>query len=228
MEIYRAAVMGLAGKKIVVKEFKSPNNRLAEHVVIMYLWGEYGLEADGLLDLFFKSSPPELAAHMLEFIGRDTWREKKPNPKIRDRMKDLWDWRLRCVGGPANMPKQELAAFGWWFAGAQFDTGWAFEQLEQVLKRTPIEHCTVQVFERMNEVFPDYPHQTLRCLRLFADVSDDPWLFRVAQKEKGAWSLLEQAIKTGDAAIREEAEDIIHLLGSKGYLEYRELLGRTG
>ena len=29
-----------------------------------------------------------------------------------------------------------------------------------------------------------------------------------------------------DPAIRDQAEEIVHLLGSKGYLEYRELLGR--
>lgn len=30
-----------------------------------------------------------------------------------------------------------------------------------------------------------------------------------------------------DGVIRDEAEEIIHLLGSKGYLEYRDLLKRN-
>jgi hypothetical protein len=29
-----------------------------------------------------------------------------------------------------------------------------------------------------------------------------------------------------DAGIRDQTEEIVHLLGSKGYLEYRELLRR--
>ena len=76
-------------------------------------------------------------------------------------------------------------------------------------------------------MFSSFPRESLRCLRLFVDQNDDQWFFMRAGKDKGAWKLLEQAMASADAGIREAAEEIVHLLGSKGYLEYRELLGMS-
>ena len=44
----------------------------------------------------------------------------------------------------------------------------------------------------------------------------------------GAWTIWAQGVAAVDPAIREQAEEIVHLLVSKGYLEYRELLGTKG
>jgi len=38
------------------------------------------------------------------------------------------------------------------------------------------------------------------------------------------WSILESALAMDDPVIRNAAEEIVHLLGSKGYMQYRELL----
>lgn len=76
----------------------------------------------------------------------------------------------------------------------------------------------------MSEVFGEYPAEPLRCLNLFMKKNDDLWFF--GHKEKGVWSILEQAMQHENPEIWKQAENIIHLLGSKGYLEYRELLKR--
>jgi len=62
---------------------------------------------------------------------------------------------------------------------------------------------------------------------VFVDRNGDPWFFRRTRDEKGVWTILEQAMGSQDGVIRDEAEEIIHLLGSKGYLEYRDLLKRN-
>jgi hypothetical protein len=224
MNIYREEALGLKGKQIGDKAYKSPETRLAEHVVLLYLWGEYGLEDNSLIDIFFKTAPSQLTAHAMDFIARDTYGAKVPVPAITERMKALWDWRVKRVGGPNKMSKEEMSAFGWWFASGQFDAAWAFRHLEETLKRTGIGRSNLQVFERMSVLFSGHPHEALRCLRLFIDRNDDPWFFRSPRKKEGARTLLEQAMNSTDAAIVEKAEEIIHLLGSKGYLEYRELL----
>ncbi|MCG2660205.1 MAG: hypothetical protein L6437_08180 [Kiritimatiellae bacterium] len=224
MSIYREEVLGFKGKQLGDKAYKSPETRMAEHVVLLYLWGEYGLEDNSLIDLFFKTAPSQLTAHALDFIARDTYGAKVPLSAITERMKALWDWRVERVGGPDKMPKEELSAFGWWFAGGQFDAAWAFKHLEETLKQTGISRSSMQVCERLSALFSGHPHESLRCLRLFIDRNADPWFFRRARKQKGAWTLLEQAMDSKDGAVRDEGEEIIHLLGSKGYLEYRELL----
>lgn len=224
MSVYREEVLALAGKQIGKNTYKSPETRLAEHVVSLYLWGEYGLEDNSLIDIFFKKALPPLTAHAMDFIGRDTCGAKVPVPAITERMKALWDWRIERVGGPDKMSKEELSSFGWWFAGGQFDTAWAFRELEETLTRTNISRSNLQVFERMSVLFSGHPHESLRCLRLFIDRNDDPWFFRSPRKKEGVRTLVEQAMNSKDEAVRNKAEEIIHLLGYKGYLEYRELL----
>jgi len=224
MDIYREEVLRRKGRQIGENTYKSPETRLAEHIVMMYLWGEYGLEDDSLIDLFFKTVPSQLTAHAMDFLGRDTCGVSASEPAMTEKMKALWEWRVKQAGGPANMPKEELSAFGWWFAGRQFDVAWTFRHLEETLKRTGVGRSKQQVFERMSTVFPNYPNESLRCLRLLAERNDDPWLFRGSRNQKEVWSLLEQAMKNTDDKVRDAAESIIHLLGSKGFLEYRGLL----
>ena len=120
------------------------------------------------------------------------------------------------------MPTKELSTFGWWFAGGRFDNQWAFKWLEEVMKRTGISRSNLFVFERMSKIFSEYSAESLRCLNLFMEKNDDPWFF--GHKEKGVWSVLEQGMQHENPEVREEAENIIHRLGAKGYLEYRELL----
>lgn len=224
MDIYREEVLRLKGKQIGGKMYKSPETRLAEHIVLLYLWGEYGLEDNSLIDMFFKIAPSQLTVHTMDFLGRDTHDAKTHEPVITERMKALWDWRVERVGGPDKMPNEELSAFGWWFAGGQFDAAWALSRLEETLKRTGVSRSSMQVCERLSALFSGHPREALRCLRLFIDKNADPWFFLRARKQQGAWTLLEQAMNSKDDAVRDKAEEIIHLLGSKGYLEYREML----
>ncbi len=224
MDIYREEILTLKGKAIGEDTHKSPETRLAEHVVVLYLSGECGLEHDSLIDLLFRIAPEEICAHTLDFIGRDTNRPEPPERIVLKKMKELWEWRVKQGGGIASMPRKELSTFGWWFAGGHFEDEWAFKWLEEVLKCTGISRSNLFVFERMSEVFADHPAESLRCLSLFMEKNDDPWFF--GHKEKGVWSILEQGVQHKDPNIHDQAEDIIQRLGAKGYLEYRELLKR--
>ena len=227
-EIYREEVLKLRGKDLGDKQSRTPEAHLVEHIVILHLWDDaHTLDEGGLVDLLFKNAPVQLTAHAMSFMARAACRQPPLEAKVRERMKALWEWRVRQVGGPDKMPKEELSGFGWWFACGAFDAGWAFGYLEAALKQTDIGHSRLQVFERLNEAFATHPQESLRCLRLFIDRNEDPWFCRGGRQQKGVWALLEQAIASSDSAIRDPAEDIVHLLGSKGYLEYRELL-KTG
>ncbi|OGV67196.1 MAG: hypothetical protein A2283_06120 [Lentisphaerae bacterium RIFOXYA12_FULL_48_11] len=228
VDIYHDEILALKDKKIDKDTYKSPETRLAEHIVILYLWGEYGLENDSMVNLFFKTAQVDLTAHALEFLGRDTYDSKEiTDPKIVQRLKDLWEWRVTQTGGVNKMPKQELSTFGWWFAGGEFDkdNAWAFKWLKETLERTGISDSNMYVFERMSEIFKDYPEESLCCLKLFMKRNDDAWFF--GDKEKGIWSILEQGIKHEKPEVREASENIIHSLGTKGHLEYRELLKKN-
>jgi len=127
------------------------------------------------------------------------------------------------------MEKPELSAFGWWFACGRFGADWTYRRLEQVLERTNVEQANLFVIQRMAATVAQYPSAALRCLRLFIEGTQDPWGLGSAgsgPKPDTPWYVLETCLAMDDPEIRERAEDIVHLLGSKGFLEYRELLRR--
>ncbi len=223
-DIYKQEVAGLAGKEVGGDEYRSPETRLAEHLMILCSSGCLGLEKDGLLDVFFRTAHHTLTAKALDSIGRDFQWQKEIPPEIVERFKTLWDWRLKMAGGIDKTPKDDLAAFGWWFSSGKCGDAWAYERLERVLERTDIPRPNMFAFDYMAKVFKDYPKQSLRCLRLFVDRNKDQWFF--GAKKEAVWNILEAALSMGDPEIKRSAEDIVHLLGSKGYFQYRELLGK--
>ncbi len=142
------------------------------------------------------------------------------------RLRALWEWRAEMCGGVERMPETELSAFGWWFSGGHFDPSWAYHTLEIILRRTDVSRSNLHVLEYMSEKFNDYPRESLRCIRLFMEKNDDHWFFVSSRKQKGLWTMLEQGLHHPDSDIRGESENIVHLLGSKGHLAFRELLAK--
>jgi len=223
-DIYREEIKALEGAQIGEKSRESPSERLAEHAVIIYLWEEHNLDGDTLINLFLSVAPPHLITHVMDFIGRDVFRSKEVDPGIIGRMQALWDWRVKRGCGYEKMNKDELAAFGWWFASEKFEPDWALRNLAETLKMTPINASNLQAVEYLSDLYSSYPAEVMRCLQLFVHVNSDPWFFVSSRKQKGVWTILDQGMVAEDAAIRDKAEEIVHLLGSKGHLEYRELL----
>ncbi len=78
----------------------------------------------------------------------------------------------------------------------------------------------------MNQVFKDHAKESLRCLRLFIENNDDPWFLQLHMKTD-VFEVLEQGVAHENLEICEAAVDIVHLLGSKGYFQYRALLKKT-
>ena len=225
--LYRGEVLALEGRKLDGDAYKLPEMRIAEHVALLFMWGKIGLEPDSLIDVLFRVAPHQVATHVMEYLGRCIYEANELTPEVAEKLKNLRDWRLRQIGGTDNLAKDELAAFGWWFATAQLDAPWALSHLEETLKLTEIKASNLQVMERLAGLFASYPSESLRCLRLFIDRNSDPWFFLSDRKQKGVWTILELGMVAADAAIRNQAEEIVHLLGFKGYLEYRELLRKV-
>lgn len=225
-KVYEEEVKKLSEPESDNKGDYSPKARLVEHLITLYVWGKVDLKKKGMMDTLFNKAMPELKAKAIDFVGRrQTGKSATDDKTILDKYIKLWQWREKMVGGIDKMPKEELSAFGWWFACGKFDDAWTFPRLEKVLEKTDIGHSNLYVFEHMAEIFNSYPEQSLKCLRLFMKVNRDAWFFYPHRKE-GVWQILEQGIQHDNSKIREESENIIHELGSQNHLEYRELLKR--
>lgn len=224
--IYREEVSFLKGISKKKGGHRDPEEKLVEHVVVIYAWGWDGLAPGSLVDLLFANASDDLKAHAISFVGRNLRSDADLGHEIVGRFKDFWEWRAAAVGGAERLPEKELGEFGWWFASGRCGEEWAFSNLEKVLARTGDLPGKTDVFEHVSKVFDGYPMQSLRCLKLFVEKNQEPWFFNL-ERRGGVWEILRKGMAQDNAEVRAATEEVINLLASKGYLQYRELLRRN-
>ena len=172
---------------------------------------------------FWQKASEALRAHALAFVGR-ALKQTGGNitEEIMERLKQLWEWHL-ATAKEAEQPtefEKEIAAFGWWFTSAKLDVGWALDQLSsslQLVHRTESMHL---VLEHLAETSIKYPLQSVNCLRVIAESNREGW--EIYASRNRIRKILEQGLQNPDAT--QEAERVIHYLGSRGFLDFRDLL----
>ena len=201
-----------------------PCRRLAEHLMVFYWRGKL---PDAMFQKFWANAPEKVRGHAIKFIGRTFYGEENGRtsenvpPEILGRMRSLWDSRINFAQEAVN-PKlhaTEINDFGWWFISKKFDDRWAMDQLLSVLKISKSVEPDHLVVERLAELVPQMPNDVVTALRLMVEGAKEPWT--VSSWRETGKDVLEKALQT-DA--RQSAEDLIHYLGSQGYLEFGELL----
>lgn len=244
MEGYRRAVEQLAPAEPdrlpgVRAEGRLQQESLAEHLVILY--GRGDLEATGqgaVLDLFFKRADPSLrrhahwaAAHSIRHRDEDGSEgpEFEVPPEVLDRFQALWESRVRQLPNDPSI-REELPAFGSWFAAARFDDDWALGQLESVLEQgrvgstEPLQY-EPGVMRRLAQLATAHPVRIARILRRIVDLT---------QEGMGAYGWLDEAreiiqvaVRSGDPNARTAVIGVLDRLGALGFRDVRELVGST-
>lgn len=209
----------------------APDQRLAEHLMILYWRGQISLvEQTGLLSLFYEKASPTLQSHAIEFIGRNLSRGKESvPPEIIDRLKILWDWRFTAIQS-AKSPvshSAELVAFSSWFSSGKFDNNWALPRLTQVLKileqAKPDRWPAIElVAERLAILAQSVPHQSVECLDLMVKAAREPWYIDTWKNH--ARTILSTGLQNPAPQTRELAEDLVNRLMALGHFEFRNLL----
>ena len=230
-EEYRHAIECLSISQTRRVGRDAPDQRLVEHLMILYWRGHIPLdEQTSLLSLFYEKASQTLHGHAREFIGRNLSQGKDPvPPEIIDRLKMLWDWRFAAVQkatSPASH-SAELISFSWWFSSGKFDDTWALPQLAQVLKL--LTHVEVDrwiadelVAERLAIIANDFPRESIECLALMVEAVKEPW--RIDSWKDHARTILSTGLQSFDTQTREEAEDLVNRLMALGHIEFRNLL----
>jgi len=182
-------------------------------------------DPDGLLARFYAKAPPKLRYWALDFVGTSLRNTKGAVPaEILQRLQKLWARRLEFVrtGGSSSPLKEELTAFGWWFASKKFPDSWSVDQVLQVLRIAGAIEPDHLVVERLAELSALLPAKAVECLALIVECDKDGWA--VLSWREHARNLLAQAIHSADQTARIRAIDLIHNLGARGYSEFRDLL----
>lgn len=201
-----------------------PNERLSEHMMTYYWWGDLNIDS-GLFDHFWASAPANIRAHALTYIGRSLYKTPEQIPRdVAKRLMELWEVRLAKASAADDIEEHvgEIAAFGWWFASGKLSQKWSMDQLREVISvigRVEAGHLVVQQLASLTERFPK---ESVALLAAMVETDKKGWglhLWGESAKE-----LLRQAIAAEDRGASKAARDLIHRLGARGFLEYRELL----
>ncbi|RMG26830.1 MAG: hypothetical protein D6724_00975 [Armatimonadetes bacterium] len=199
-----------------------PGERLGEHLMVMVGRGVLDwTDDDTLVQRFFENATTKDAAHAIAFVGRSLRDETSPVPnEVVDRFRRFWEQLADTV--PTDPPESIhiLRPFGWWFASGRFDAEWAFGQLDRVINISGGIEPDFVVMERVADLAGEHPARCLAVLKALVLRDDRGW--GVLGWKDTARIVLQVALAAD--ATRSDAEALIHQIGARGHLEFRDLL----
>ena len=219
---YETAVKSLRGDRKDKNEHGDPGSHVVEHVMVLYGRGLFRLgDPKSIFSTFWECAPDKLRTYAIEFIGRSLYDTKdQVPPAMLHRLRALWESRLSIAKREADVTAHgELRAFGWWFASGKFDDEWAVSQLYEVIKITGSIDPDHWVVERLAKLAAHMPEECVKCLELIVIHESTGW--GIYSWREAAKAILGKALHTEAAA---QAKRVINYLGSKGHLEFGELL----
>ena len=201
------------------------DERLAEHLMALYWWGELSLEEPkGLMTRFYALASYELTAHAMKFLGRCLRENTELPEEAVDRLKAFWMWRYTQITttGTSKHYVKELSKFGGWFASGHLDLAWSISQLLNVLKYTGKAEPDHLVIERLVEICELVPGQAVECLRLLIDGDKEGWL--LLGQQENVHQILSSAVTSADGHVRDVATEFINWLAARGNRDFLGLL----
>jgi len=219
-EQYNHAIDLIDTQRSEIRWLVDPDRRLAEHLMVFYWWGTIELD-DPLLFKFWEKAPDELRGHAIEFIGHALQRGKKPVPiDILKRFQKLWE---SCLAKAMESPEShinEISAFGWWFVSRKFDSNWSISQLAKALELIPKISPDDMVLEHLASFVETYPVESVKCLRKIVEGDREGWIIDTGSEH--IRHILKISLQCED--VKKEAKELVHYLGSRGFLEFKDLL----
>ena len=220
---YERAIL-LASSEDSKKPRRDSREYLAHHLMIFYWTGAIGID-DPLITTFFARVPDEVRSHAIGYIGRSLADTATVSPKILERLRELWTWRLRTAQASkdALSYQQELAQFGWWFCSRKFDETWSIQQLSAVLDATGVAEPDFKVSETLEMLATTYPLACVQCITRIAEADRKRWTTMASRDQFHA--ILKSAIASDNTDAKNAAVNLIEYLVARGDFEYRQLLG---
>jgi len=219
--LYERAIQRVGDPQRTQKALADPDQRLGGHLILFYRHGAIELK-DRLLTGFWQRAGDELRYSVLTDAVRGIQKlEVEDLAVARERLRALWDWRME-LAQQSDLGK-EPTAFCWWFIKDEFDDDWALTELERAFKHGAELELDGQVLEKLKNLSIDNARQALRCLEL---VVKDPRNQRWGIYKDHVKDVLQAVLRADDPKVRNQAQDLVHFIGSKGFFSFRELLNK--
>ena len=200
------------------RRFVDPAGKLAEHLMILYWRGRIGWENyRGMLQEFFDHAPQKARAYALEFVGRNLWRNPAPLLEDQaDRLRDLWKRRMEAFESDKEAGREEMQAFGWWFASSgKLADDWLIRELLRLLEiGAPVEADHL-VLERLASLAPDNPYEAVHAARLMIRLKPETHFLLTTNEHLRR--IVSAALIAEMPEARTEAKDLLNDLAAKGY-----------
>jgi hypothetical protein len=201
---------------------KDPGLAIAEHLATYAWWGMLDLEPDRLLHRFATKASADELARFVDFIGRSLDRNEVA-PEVRYRLMRIWEqlgaWMRER---PEAERLQILAPFGWWYGSGRLDPSWADEQLLHLLQIGVHVDPDFRVGEQLSSRATEDLRAALGIVRAYLSGQVTGWaLYSMRDSFRLTLSL---ALESTDTALGQEARVILDEIGSRGMLEFRDLL----
>jgi hypothetical protein len=218
---YEAAVRRVpSGIAAGTFDHESADAKLGEHLVTFF-WR--GLAEVELMDEFFIRASDDLAANVMEFVGRSLHNTTGDVPEsVERRIEELWDRRLAVAETDPDTHEAEVRTFGMAFASAKLDSEWALANLERAVGLAGAPKLGQWVVERLVDLAESRPGPVTKLLADMLDRPENEW-DHVGWRDE-ARRIVDVAVSTGDASAVENARSIVDHYVRRGELDFRELL----
>ena len=215
---YEAAVERVPSRAVVGFANESTDAKLGEHLVTFYWRGRSG---PGLLQRWFEFANDELAARVMDFLGRvlDNT-EGGVEPEVLDRIRALWDSRLQVIAQDPESHKSEAESFAFTFASAEFNDDWSLAGLEITLRAGSPRGLGDDVIGRLGNIASTKPAEATRfTLEMLKGTTDDWDHFDWRDQVRNVLAAVSQ---TKDPETVENRAAIVDHYVKRGQLDFRE------
>jgi hypothetical protein len=215
---YEKAISYIAVKEYRRKLFVNIHEKLAQHLIVAYV---FGISNKELMDKFFSKAPISARATAINFIGREIFNDR--NLKENKDKIDLRKIKLILNERLKEKNIEELKEFGWWFINSPFDKSWNIEKLYEIFKVTKGEiEGVVEIIEKLKEYVNVDALHVSECLFLILEGENNYW--DVYYKKETYKEIILTLFQSKNVRVRKTLEEIINRLVEKGFLEFRGLL----
>ena len=227
---FRYAVQTAATIDLPSDSREDPFERLSQHLIILYGWGQLGEEQKnalnpdgGLIHRLVCESQQPIRIKAIESAGSSLHQptDEKIGDDILDCYKQLWEHYWNTVGKDDAKTDKKSGLFGYWFCSGVFDNQWSIEQLEKVANVAPKMHPDSLIVEQLAKICKTDPMRSATIIKLFTEGDDEGWLVDIWKDD--AYKVLKIAMNANDKA-RAIAEETIDILGRRGHLNFGDLL----
>ena len=138
--------------------------------------------------------------------------------KLEERLKALYEWRQ--IRSEELNAREELEGLCWWVDADVIDREWTLNKFHELLQvHDEFDALYFAALKLINYMDID-PKKVLECIDMMLDKLNKQGIYFTW--DESAQEILKKSLLNDN--VKDQAINLVHKFGSKGFLQYRELL----